>query len=141
MICGVGLAFFIIWSTGLIGWIANFTWIVVFIVGFYGSTVLISILFEGWSRFFYPPPLCRQRECQGADYESYGSDLNRFGSGMFCYRCKCGDYYVRFGKRFMQGHFDEEQRPTYLSAYKKLIGFRKWGDDQQEDEDASLTSL
>jgi hypothetical protein len=130
IVCGELLAFYIMWSSGLNGWIANFIWIVVFIVGTIGSYVLTVILLERWVRFFYPLPPCRHGRCQGTDYEPRGYNYQRFAWGMYRYRCNCGDYYVRFGKRFLLGHFDEEKRPTYLSPYKKLIGFRKWGDDQ-----------
>src|SRR6266481_908958 len=44
--------------------------------------------------------------------------------GIYLYRCRCRDIYIREGKRFMALLADDTTR-----LYKKLAGFRKWEDD------------
>jgi hypothetical protein len=101
-----------------------------FALGFYvpvlwfWTMILLSILLD-------PFPACRSGNCRGSkDFTvsetCYYSNKNRPVDGSVEYKCKCGDEYVRRGKKFMA--LDPERRPN---PYKKLIGFHKWADDTE----------
>lgn len=96
----------------------------------------------GYILMFLPFPPCRNGTCRGIDdyFWHVPTIYGRMIWGVYLYRCRCGDYYVRCGKKFMEispdaprinGAIwkkpilaDETTRP-----YKKLIGFRQWSDD------------
>ena len=77
--------------------------------------------------WLFPFPICQQGRCtkMGQDYvwrlgTLYGYEQN----GLYLYKCRCGDFYLREGKRFMR-----LLEGDTLSPYKRLVAFRKWADD------------
>jgi hypothetical protein len=105
--------------------------------------VVISILCTTvllWAYYFikicivYGVPPCRKGNCTtisdydwhwgmlfGAVHISYGLARWRWHH----YVCRCGDFYVRVGNRFMSSDTEGVTTP-----YKKSVGFGKWEDDQ-----------
>jgi len=99
-----------------------------FAFGFYAPVlwvwtfILLSILLDSF-------PSCSVGKCRGRrDYvvseSCYYGNKDRPVDGSTEYKCKCGDEYVRRGKKFMA--LDSEHNPH---PYKKLVGFHKWADD------------
>jgi hypothetical protein len=70
---------------------------------------------------------CRRRRDFAVSGSCYYSNKDRPVDGSTEYKCKCGDEYVRRGKRFMA--LDSERNPHH---YKKLVGFHKWADDMDQ---------
>lgn len=97
----------------------------------------------GHLRLFYPFPVCRRGKCR--THRVYTWDVRtiygRVGWGCYVYRCNCGDHYFRRGKRFMEilppepslesSEYSGDIAITEANTrpYKKLTGFRQWGDD------------
>jgi len=78
--------------------------------------------------FLFPLPPCKQGRCTriGKDYVwKRGRILGYEGNGVYLYKCNCGDQYLRQGKKFLELLPDGTSRP-----FKRLVGFRKWGDDR-----------
>ena len=78
-------------------------------------------------RLFFPLPFCRHGKCQvfGRDYVwRLGTLFGYETKGTYCYKCACGDVYIRKGTRFMELLPDGTRRP-----YKRLVSFRQWADD------------
>jgi hypothetical protein len=97
------------------------------ILGFVAGVIITRAVLIGRLRLFFPFPLCRQGKCYrfGQDYVwRLGTLFGYEVKGIYLYRCRCGDMYLREGKRFMALLPDDTTRP-----YKKLVGFRKWEDD------------
>ena len=117
--CGGILAFSLGKPFGLIGFI------VCYLLGVIVAYLLTWLILVERALFFYPLPVCQQGKCQDSNYQWPVGTFYGFLWGVYRYRCKCGDEYVRVGKRFMKLLPDGERRP-----YKKLTGFRKWEDDQ-----------
>jgi hypothetical protein len=71
----------------------------------------------------FPFPPCRQGKCRSIDAYTWmmGRLYGREKWSTYHYWCKCGDEYIREGKRFMQVLPDGTRQ-----AYMKLVGFRKW---------------
>jgi hypothetical protein len=90
------------------------------------ASILTWAIWLGRILFFYPFPFCRRGKCHSIeDYRWYiDAIFGRVGRGVYLYKCKCGDEYIREGKRFMEILPDGTKRP-----YKKLVSFRKWADD------------
>ena len=90
---------------------------------------------------FFPFPICRKGKCHSIDDYSWsmGSYFGKCWWGVYWYRCRCGDEYLRRGKRFMEFIPEVVKPPSpwfYISKgttrpYKKLVGFRKWVDDTE----------
>ena len=101
-----------------------------YVSALFGSIVGLIItraILVGRLRLFFPLPLCRQGKCRrlGRDYVwRLGTLFGYETRGIYLYKCRCGDTYIREGKRFMELVADDT-----LRSYKKLIGFRKWADD------------
>jgi len=97
------------------------------LVGFIAGLIITRAFLVGRLRLFFPFPLCQQGKCYrfGQDYIwRVGTLFGYETKGIYLYRCRCGDMYIRAGKRFMALLPDDTARP-----YKKLVGFRKWEDD------------
>ena len=97
------------------------------ILGFTAGVLITRVCLIGRLRLFFPLPLCRQGKCYrlGQDYVwRLGTLFGYEGKGIYLYKCRCGDMYIREGKRFTVLLPDDTTRP-----YKKLVGFRKWEDD------------
>lgn len=101
-----------------------------YLVGFpLGSFLAIFVTWAvllGRIALLYPFPLCQMGQCRGFGQYVWmrGTIYGYERGGRYRYRCKCGDEYVRRGKRFMHVLANGTEAP-----YKKLIGFRKWEDD------------
>lgn len=81
-----------------------------------------SVVFS-YNYFAKPfPPCCRGICTQRTDF---GWDMplifGRNGWGVYYYRCKCGDYYVRRGRQFRELLTDGRERP-----YLIIHGVRSW---------------
>lgn len=101
-------------------------WIFAFF-GLAAGLIITRAVLIGRLRLFFPFPLCRQGKCYrfGQDYVwRLGTLFGYEGKGIYLYRCRCGDMYIREGKRFMALLPDDTTLP-----YKKLVGFRRWEDD------------
>jgi hypothetical protein len=97
------------------------------LVGFIAGLIITRAFLVSRLRLFFPFPLCRQGKCYrfGQDYVwRLGTLFGYETKGIYLYRCRCGDMYIREGKRFISLLPDDTTRP-----YKKLVGFRKWEDD------------
>ena len=88
---------------------------------------------------FVPFPSCRKGKCHGIDDYSWGHGTF-FGKckwGVYWYKCRCQDQYLRRGKKFMEFIPETTVPPSpwvninkgATRPYKKLVGFRKWADD------------
>lgn len=110
-----------------------------------GSLFVFAALWAfqlGHILLFYPFPSCRNGTCRSIDdyFWHVPTIYGRMMWGVYLYRCRCGNHYVRCGKKFMEilpnaprinGAIwkrpilaDQTTRP-----YKKLTGFRRWSDD------------
>ena len=120
IVCGMLLALYLGKSWGVVGNCIGFT------IGLAGVILFTWLILLGRILLFLPFPPCRQGKCHRlGDYVwRQGTIYGWEKWGVYSYRCKCGDYYVRDRKRFMQLLSDGTKQP-----YKKLIGFRKWADD------------
>jgi hypothetical protein len=107
-------------SWGLVGHVVGFA------IGFAGAVVLTWAIVVGRILVFMPYPICRQGRCSSMKEYSWpkGTVYGKTNSGEYRYRCKCGDQYIRDGRRFMAVGHDGAKLP-----YKKLVGFHKWADD------------
>ena len=96
------------------------------LLGFLIASVLTWAIWLGRILLFYPFPACRLEKCRGIEDYRWSMDaiFGRVGRGVYLYSCKCGDEYIREGKRFMEILPDGNKRP-----HKILVGFRKWVDD------------
>lgn len=97
-----------------------------FALGFIGAFVLTWAFLLGRFLLFFPFPSCQRGKCNRvADYVwKKGSIYGYEKGGIYRYKCRCNDEYIRRGKRFLEVLPDGTARP-----YKRLIGFRKWADD------------
>jgi hypothetical protein len=97
-------------------WIAlPFTSLLVFL--------LVWAFLLGRLLLFFPFPPCRNGECRGiiAYQWPIGSIYGRVQWGVYDYWCRCGDEYIREGKRFFRVLPDGSKKP-----YMTLTGFRTW---------------
>jgi hypothetical protein len=111
-------------------WIAT-VHIADFALGFYvpilwwGTKILLWIVFS-------PFPICKNGKCRGMNSFfrdvalSQGKQVEAANQPIV-YTCRCGDEYVRCGKRFMA--LDSERTPQ---PYKRLVGFHRWADDPDQ---------
>ncbi len=78
----------------------------------------------------FPLPPCKQGLCRGIDGYTWvmGHIYGRERRGTFHYWCKCGDEYVREGKRFFYVCPDGTRQ-----IYMTLVGFRKWQFESQRN--------
>ena len=120
--CAVLLANFLGKSWGIIGYCVGFS------VGFVVSSILTWAALLGYVLLFLPFPPCQAGKCRSIDdYEwNVAAIFGRYKWGVYRYTCRCGDKYVRDGKRFMKLLPDGETRP-----YKMLAGFREWSDEME----------
>ena len=98
------------------------------IAGFVIASILTWAIWLGRIHLFYPFPSCRREKCHSIfDYEWKITEiLGRVGRGVYRYKCKCGDEYIREGNKFMELLPDGKMR-----LYKKVVGFHKWADDTE----------
>ena len=88
---------------------------------------------------FVPFPYCRKGKCHSIDDYAWchGQFFGKFRWGVYWYQCRCGDQYLRRGKRFMDFIPEVQVRPSpwininkgTTHPYKRLVGFRKWAED------------
>lgn len=104
-------------------------YLVGFPLGFFAAIFVTWAALIGRIALLYPFPLCRMGQCQGFGQYVWmrGTIYGYEGSGTYRYRCKCGDEYVRRGRKFMYVPIDGSEVP-----YKKVVGFQKWADDTHE---------
>lgn len=103
-------------------------WVFEFL-GFFAGLFITWVVLKCRILLLFPFPLCQQGKCSrmGQDYVwRLGTLFGYEQNGMYLYKCRCGDMYLREGKRFMRLLEDDT-----LSAYKRLVGFRKWADDPE----------
>ena len=97
-----------------------------FLVGILNAFLLTWLIVLSRHLLLMPFPECRRGKC--CTYRDYvwrrGALYGREKGGIFRYRCKCGDEYVRDGNRFLQVLRDGTTRP-----YKKYESDNKWVDD------------
>lgn len=117
---GVALGTFVGKKWGAIGYISGFA------LGTYGAFCLTWLVLVTRNVLLRPFPVCRQGKCR--TFREYvwkrGSIYGWEKGGIFRYRCRCGDEYLRVGKRFLQVLDDGATRP-----YKKYQRGGKWVDD------------
>jgi hypothetical protein len=98
-------------------------WVFAFL-GLVAGLIVARAVLVGRLRLFFPFPLCRQGKCYrfGRDYVwRLGTLFGYEGKGIYLYKCRCGDMYIRETKRFRELLRDDTRR-----RYKKLVAFRKW---------------
>jgi hypothetical protein len=103
------------------------------VIGFFAGTLIA--FFITWiflvSKYLLltPFPVCRRGNCRS--FRGYlwrkGTIYGREKGGVFKYNCKCGDFYLRDGARFMELLTDGKTRPYKI--YAKGI----WLDDKPRD--------
>ncbi|GEM_PF-2495425 len=84
----------------------------------------------GWLLIFFPFPPCRQKKCNNINDYTWimGRIYGREKWGVCRYWCRCGDEYIRKGKKFMRVLSDGTEQP-----YMILYNFRKWQTDEGSD--------
>ena len=111
--------------------------------------VFVAICWLAWAvllgrlLLFVPFPPCRKNKCHEIDDDSWfhGTFLGKCKWGVYWYSCRCGDQYLRRGKRFMEFIPEAVAPPSpwvniskgTTRPYKKLVGFRKWADDTESN--------
>jgi len=97
-----------------------------FLAGFSAAFLLTWLILVTRNLLLMPFPECRRGKCRTfRDYVwKRGTIYGWEKGGIFRYRCKCGDEYVRDGDRFMEVLSDGTTRP-----YKKYQG-GKWVDEE-----------
>jgi hypothetical protein len=97
-----------------------------FLAGILIAFLLTWLIVLSRNLLLMPFPECRRGKCR--TYRGYvwkrGTLYGREKGGIFRYRCKCGDEYIRDGNRFLQVLSDGTTR-----SYKKYEGGKKWVDD------------
>lgn len=85
--------------------------------------LLTWVLTLGRLLFFFPFPPCRQGQCRTIDAYTWvkGRIYGREKWNTYHYWCRCGDEYIREGRRLSYVLPDGTQKP-----YLILDGFRKW---------------
>jgi hypothetical protein len=114
-------------------------WGLAAISGVLVTFLLTWLILLGRILVFYPFPTCRRGKCHSID--DYDWSIQRiYGRVMGCrtyhYWCRCGDEYVRKGRRFMEFLYEDSKREDRLvtKPYKVLTGFRTWSDEPGEPE-------
>jgi hypothetical protein len=104
----------------------TFGYVLGFLIGACGAFLLTWLIVLSRNLLLKPFPECRNGKCRS--YRDYtwrkGTIYGREKGGIFRYRCKCGDEYIREGNRFLQVLSDGTTRP-----YKKYEG-KKWTNDE-----------
>ncbi len=120
ILCGVVLAVELRHPWGVPGYIVGFS------AGFSAALVVTWAAIVARIRILFPFPVCRQGRCRSPKQFSWrrGTIHGWEGWGVYLYRCKCGDRYIRKGRRFLQLVREGEELP-----YKRLVGFQTWADD------------
>jgi hypothetical protein len=97
-----------------------------FLAGFSGAFLLTWLVVLTRNLLLMPFPECRRGKCH--TYRDYvwrrGTLYGWEKGGLFRYRCKCGDEYVRDGNKFLQVLSDGTTH-----SYKKYERGKKWVDD------------
>ena len=126
---GAGFAVYLGAHCGVIGHYIGFICGVIF--GFFHPILLLWGLFA----LFYPCPQCRRGKCRHytdfvwRKWTFFGYEKWR----AWRYMCSCGDEHIFDGNRFMEVLPDGTKRP-----YKKLVGFRKWADDLDSQDNTKI---
>lgn len=119
MACGAILSILFGRASGVFGYMIGF------LAGFSGAFLLTWVILVTLNVLLKPWPECRSGQCR--TFRGYVWKRNSiYGwekGGIFRYRCKCGDEYVRDGNRFLQVLSDGTTRP-----YKRYED-GKWVDD------------
>lgn len=104
----------------------TFGYVFGFLVGVVIVILLTWIIILSRNLLLMPFPVCRSGKCRTfRDYTwKRGTLYGREKGGIFRYRCRCGDEYIRDGRRFLQVLSDGTTRP-----YKKYEGGNQWVDD------------
>lgn len=117
--CGVILSSLLGRAWGIFGYAVGF------LAGFSGAFLLTWLILVTLSVLLKPWPECQRGKCR--TFRGYvwkrGSIYGWEKGGIFRYRCKCGDEYVRKGDRFLQVLSDGTMHP-----YKRYER-GKWVDD------------
>ena len=84
-----------------------------FLAGILSAFILTWLTVLSRNVLLLPFPICRRGKCQGRRGYVWkrGSIYGREQGGIFRYRCKCGDEYIRDGNRFMEVLSDGTTRP------------------------------
>jgi hypothetical protein len=119
ILCGAVLAIQLRRAWGIAGYIVGFP------VGFTGALMLTWAVLVGRILVLFPLPVCRRGKCRGFRQYTWRKGTIRGWEewGVYLYRCKCGDLYIRRGRQFIQLLPDGKERP-----YKKLVAFQTWAD-------------
>src|SRR5258708_290639 len=97
--CGATVALSLINTWGVIAAFIGF------VLGVTGGITITWAITLGRILLFFPLPLCRQGKCQrfGKDYVwRKGTVYGKCKWGVYLYKCRCGDQYLRRGKKFME---------------------------------------
>lgn len=118
--CGVMSSFLLGHVFGAFGYVLGF--LVAVVAGFL-LTWLVLVTLNVWLN---SRPDCRRGKCRTfRDYVwKRGTVYGRERDGTFRYRCRCGDEYVRDGRRLLELLKDGTTRP-----YKRYKGRGRWVSD------------
>ena len=97
------------------------------ILGVVGSWTIFFSLVKLRVKYFLSLPRCKRDCCYrfGPDYTwRKGTIYGWIDWSQHHFRCKCGDQYLRKGRKFMEVHPD-----NLLKPYKRLEGWSTWVDD------------
>ena len=95
--------------------------------GFISGLILTRAFLKGRLQLFFPLPLCRQGKCYrlGQDYVwRLGTLFGYETKGIYLYRCRCGDTYIREGRRFMQLLTNDTLHPSEKTSRFSQMGRR-----------------
>lgn len=119
---GVSLASYCGNSWGAFGYAVGFA------VGLGVAITLTWLFFLGRILVFFPFPICRNGKCRSIrDYVWKKGTVYGWEGGVYQYKCRCGERYVRKRRQFLEVLPDGTIRP-----YKKLTRFRRWTDDNHD---------
>lgn len=117
--CGVALGFLLGQSWGVAGFSIGL------ILGIAIAFLLTWLVLLGRLLVFFPFPPCAHGKCHRfRDFYWRKGTIYGWEGGVYRYKCRCGDEYIRRGRMWMKVLANDSTQP-----YKRLIGFRRWADD------------
>ena len=126
LFCGKTLAKFLGEKWGGLGYLIGF------LFGIIVASIVTQVVIYFYVKLFMTFPTCRKGRCSClGDYRS--GSKGRFsgwdGGGLYLYRCRCGDMYIRDGNRFTEWHPYGGPRGTRI-PFKKLSTTGEWVNDE-----------
>lgn len=102
-----------------------------FTIAYFPCSILVYWLICMYAKSILSVPCCRQRcYCKvGEDYTYLENTACGWIGRGFYFKCKCGEEYLRRGRRFLRVLPGDGKAWYKLARYKKMKGWRTWVDD------------